>query len=326
MDRRKIITSLVGLGLAGCGKSTPNALRNRGWIGFCGPETRDVAALFGIVTTALQSTPLRNFSLPRLVTHSPAASDDEIRQLCAREFERGLGLFVATTTNLAKIGMRVSQTLPIVFSSGTDPIQSLLVKSYESPGGNATGFTEFHRTFEKRTSVLLELTSTNRIGLLVLVNPDGLESLRTQIDAADLPPQFSRQQIRLIPCPSFREVREMIKQLPAGKYSALVYPSLAVNTHKSELIELLNTAKIPTLYFHPIWVEMGGLCSYSHYFPDYGELYARFIRLIDAGVNPGDIPIVQPQHFRLCLNPNAARKIGLSLTDDMLKRADRIYP
>jgi putative ABC transport system substrate-binding protein len=81
---------------------------------------------------------------------------------------------------------------------------------------------------------------------------------------------------------------------------------------------------LPAIYHYSEFVEAGGLMSYA---PDNTDLWrhaAEFVDKILKGAKPGDIPVEQPKKFEFIINLNAAKQIGLTITPNVLVRADRV--
>jgi putative ABC transport system substrate-binding protein len=67
--------------------------------------------------------------------------------------------------------MRATSTIPIVFTSGDDPVQTGLVSSINRPGGNVTGVYIFFSEVETKKLGLLRELVPNAALIAALVNP-----------------------------------------------------------------------------------------------------------------------------------------------------------
>jgi putative tryptophan/tyrosine transport system substrate-binding protein len=95
----------------------------------------------------------------------------------------------------------------------------------------------------------------------------------------------------------------------------------------SERVQIVQTAikhRLPVLFDFRSGAEAGGLVSYGI---DHLDLYrqtARFVDRILKGARPADLPVEQPTKFELVVNMTTAKKLGLTLPQSVLLRADQI--
>jgi hypothetical protein len=78
------------------------------------------------------------------------------------------------------------------------------------------------------------------------------------------------------------------------------------------------------MYSEPIYVEQGGLGSYSADLHGSGRQAARLVDKILRGTPPGDIPIEVDNHIHFALNLKAAQALGLAIPAEAIRRADRV--
>jgi ABC-type uncharacterized transport system substrate-binding protein len=94
--------------------------------------------------------------------------------------------------------------------------------------------------------------------------------------------------------------------------------------HARRIAELAVKSRLPAMYTLRLFVEAGGLISYS---ADLIEIYRRaavFVDKILKGAKPGVLPVEQPTKFELALNMRAARALGLTIPQQMLSRVDEV--
>jgi len=80
--------------------------------------------------------------------------------------------------------------------------------------------------------------------------------------------------------------------------------------HRSQIIALALTARLPTTFASAAAAKAGGLMSYG---PDFAALFRRAADLVDKilrGANPRDTPVEQPTKFDLVINLKTAKALG----------------
>ena len=97
---------------------------------------------------------------------------DQLPSLAAELINRHVGVIVAAYLVAARAAEAATQTVPIVFITGSDPIAAELVSSINRPTGNTTGVAFFFtRLGEKNLATLHELAPGARV-VGALVNPN----------------------------------------------------------------------------------------------------------------------------------------------------------
>jgi ABC-type uncharacterized transport system substrate-binding protein len=235
-------------------------------------------------------------------------------------------VLIAIGTPASKAAVTATRKIPIVFSRVADPIASGFVTSLARPGGNATGTTVMTPDLAaKRLELLKEaVPGVSRIAvvhekdfqpgdnelkqLLAAASHLGLEIHEVAVE----PPRAATLDAALA---------EIVQASAGGLYvgSSGWFEDLYQNT-----LNLANKSRLPALYVRPEFVRSGGFMSYG---PDWGQMYriaADYVDRILKGTNPAELPVQQPTAFKLLINVNAAKAIGLDVPPTLLARADDV--
>ena len=110
-----------------------------------------------------------------------------------------------------------------------------------------------------------------------------------------------------------------------GRADALyVAVDALIAVHRSRIVTMALSARLPTTFNNRVHVQAGALMSYGQDFSDHHRRAAELVDQILHGTKPGDIPVEQPTKFELVINLKAARTIGLTVPASILARADEV--
>jgi putative ABC transport system substrate-binding protein len=224
-----------------------------------------------------------------------------------------------------KAAMTATRSIPIVFTTGSDPIAGGFVTSLNRPGGNATGVTLYGRELtSKRLELLHELLPTaERIALLV--NPS--EPIDTQTDTADAQAAARRLglEVIVVGAVSENEIESALTAAVQQGAAALFCGIDAFLISRGEQIAALALRHaLPTSFQQRAAVTAGALMSYGPNAPDLYRQAGLYVGRILKGEKPGDLPVLQPTKFDLVINLKTAKALGLTIPESFLLRADEV--
>jgi putative ABC transport system substrate-binding protein len=111
----------------------------------------------------------------------------------------------------------------------------------------------------------------------------------------------------------------------AKNADAIIVGDASTNfTYRKEIIALTNELRLPTMFPYREFVDEGGLVAYA---VEVRELWRRAAHCVDAllrGARVSDVPYYQASTFRLIINVEAARRLGLTIPSSLLLRADEM--
>ena len=94
--------------------------------------------------------------------------------------------------------------------------------------------------------------------------------------------------------------------------------------HRQHIVEFVTQQHLPSVFSTREWVVTGGLMSYGPSFPDLNRRAATYVDKILKGAKPADLPVEQPMKLELVINLKTAKQIGLTISPNVLARADRV--
>jgi len=122
-----------------------------------------------------------------------------------------------------------------------------------------------------------------------------------------------------------KDVETAFREASKGRADAvLVLGGSLLNSHRTQVIELAVTSRLPAIYNQRLYVQDGGLMTYGASLPDLDRRAATYVDKILKGAKPAELPVEQPTKFELVINLKAAKQIGLIIPPNVLARADRV--
>jgi len=234
-------------------------------------------------------------------------------------------VIVATSAPTAVAAKKVPRgAIPLVFTSGEDPVKEGLVSSLNRPGGDTTGIYVFTVGLgPKRLEILRELVPSAAI-IAFLVNPK-VASTEFQLKDVQDAARAIGQQIEIFAANSESELKVAFDKMARSKVGALlVGADPFFQVWRSQLIDLALQHRIPTVYEWADFVASGGLASYSTSRSEAYRLAGTYAGRILKGEQPSDLPVVQSSKFELALNLKTAKALGLTIPPSLLARADEV--
>ena len=233
-------------------------------------------------------------------------------------------LIYAITTSVAIATKRATNSVPIVFYAGTDPVALGLVESVRKPGGRLTGTYGWVTDLTaKRLELLKEMLPRLR-RVVTFYNPDNPSSQQSIKIARSTAPRLKLELIEHRVA-SVEALRSALHALRPGDADAFCYVSDAMVTSQADaIVDVAMGKKLPTMFQARDAVVRGGLASYGVSYYEFGRLSARHVQRILQGAEPGAIPVEQLEKFRFVVNLKTARALGLVIPQAVLTRADEV--
>jgi putative ABC transport system substrate-binding protein len=221
---------------------------------------------------------------------------------------------------------RATLTIPIVFTSVSDPVGEGFVASVPRPGGNMTGFISIEASIAgKWLQLLMEIApSVKRAAIMFNPNtaPGGGSYFQPAFEAAA---RLFKVEPIAAPVHSDAEIESVIASLgraPGGGLVVMI--DNFMGAHRAPIILLAARDNIPAVYAQSFFAKEGGLLSYG---PDIVDIFRRSASYVDRilrGAQPTDLPVQLPTKFEMAVNLKTAKALGLNVPPSVLIAADEV--
>jgi putative ABC transport system substrate-binding protein len=219
---------------------------------------------------------------------------------------------------------QATTTIPIVFTTGSDPLVVGLVTSISRPNGNLTGATFYSAALIGKQLELLREIAPQSAEIGLLVNPKA-PSAESQENDALAATRAVGLQLHVLRASTEPELESAFANL--GRFSnagLLVGVDPYFDSRPHQLVALAGKYKVPTIYNLREFVVAGGLISYGASITDAYRQAGLYAGRIVKGERPGDLPVQFPTKFDLVINLKTAKALGLDIAPTLLTRADEV--
>jgi len=254
-----------------------------------------------------------------------AAGDPERMQAHAKELV-GLQpqLILTRSTPVTAAVLKLTRTIPVVFTVVSDPVGDHFVESLARPGGNATGFTNVESSLTGKWLELLKEVAPRVKRVAFIFNPKlapGGGSYYSRLIEASVPsfavtptvaPVHDAAEIE-------RAIGEFVREPNGG---LVVFPDATTLVHRKLIVALADRHHVPAIFAFRIVVTDGGLMSYGIDVVDQFRQAAGYVDRILKGTKPAELPVQLPAKFVLSVNLKTAKGLGLEVPSLLQQRAD----
>jgi len=256
---------------------------------------------------------------------------DRLPSLANGLVELKVDVIVTTSGNSARAAAGATKTIPIVLTTGADPVKAGLAESLARPGRNITGLSIIEEDLSGKRVEILKETFPRMTRLAYLWNPMAVAysanttSVNPSYDEAEKITRSLGVQLLPYRVRSLDEIEKAFVDMAKVRPQALlVLQSPLMTLNSKRIVELALEKHLPGIYPSNQFAQQGGLIAYGPVIADLYRRAATYVDKILKGAEPANLPIEQPTKFELVINLNTAKQIGLTLPPNVLARADRV--
>lgn len=246
-------------------------------------------------------------------------------RLAAELVAKGVTIIVTPGSTAAAVAAKkATATIPIVFSSGTDPVGLGLVNSLNKPGGNATGITSLNAELAaKRLGLFRELAPKVQ-HYFTLVKPSS-ELAAPFVKDLESAASGLGVHVDVLNAETADAIDKAFAQIPREQDCGIVFgPEGFFYVHRAHIAELALARGLPTIHDVRDYVEAGCLASYGSDYYNAMELTGSYAARVLKGEKPADLAVQQATRFEMVLNRKTAKALGIEISATLLATADDV--
>jgi putative tryptophan/tyrosine transport system substrate-binding protein len=248
---------------------------------------------------------------------------DRLPDLAADLVRLKVDLIVVAGGPAALAAKGATAAIPIVMANIADPVEQGLIASLARPGGNVTGFSNLATELNSKRLEVLKDTVPKLVRVGLLRQPKRpelqLKDLRAAAQALNL--RLEEIETQLDP-KGLESAFQTAKQKQVG--AIMTTTNRSFFAERKRIVELAGKYRLPGIYFQKEFVDEGGLMSYAADFDDLFRKSAHYVDKILKGTKPANLSVQQATKFEFVINLKAAKQIGLTISPDLLARANRV--
>jgi putative ABC transport system substrate-binding protein len=227
-------------------------------------------------------------------------------------------------TIAALVAKAATASVPILFTTGSDPVRDGLVDSLSRPTGNVTGVVFFATDLGGKRLELLRQLVPRATTIAMLVNPNNpnTEPERREVQEAA---HAVGQNLVIADAVSENDIEMAFSTFVQRRAGALLVGSGAfLNSNRGRITALATQHRLPAIYVWREAVAAGGLMSYASSNTDASRQAGIYAGRILKGEKVGDLPVIRSTKFELVINLQTAKAFGLQVPDKLLALADEV--
>jgi putative tryptophan/tyrosine transport system substrate-binding protein len=249
---------------------------------------------------------------------------DHVRELAAELVRLKVDVIVTAGPASTRPAKEATLTTPIVMAQVNDPVGNGFVASLARPGGNITGLATLAPEISgKQLELLKEIVpGLSRVAVLGTSTEPGIAQLLRETERAAGAFGVKLQYLDVL---DPKDIETAFRAASKGRAEAvLMLASPIFNAHRTHITELAIKSRLPAIYPQTEYMEAAGLIYYGASTSDLFGRAATYVDKILKGRKPADLPVEQPTKFELIINLKAAKQIGLTISPNVLARADKV--
>jgi ABC-type uncharacterized transport system substrate-binding protein len=249
---------------------------------------------------------------------------DRLQSMAADLVSQRVAVIVAGGPPAASAAKAATSVIPIVFTTGDDPVQAGLVSNLNRPGGNVTGVHLFLSNLSAKKLGLLRDLLPQATAIAGLFNPANRND-DVQVKDLQAAGKASGLRVQIAHASNDEEVESAFATLSKQQISAIIVGSDPYYTsRRAKIVTLAARYAIPAFYELRDFVDDGGLISYGTDINDGYRQAGTYAGRILKGEKPGDLPVLQSTKFQFVINLKTVKALGISVPANLLTLADEV--
>ena len=250
--------------------------------------------------------------------------EDRLPNLAAELVNLNVDVIVAPGVLPAQAAKKATNSIPVIYTGGGDPVAAGLVASVARPGGNVTAIAELSSELTGKRLELIKETVPKISAVTVLMRQDA--PLTTdRIKEIEREAKALKLRVHTLAVREVTDFEKVFSGVTKERNGALIeVPNALFHANRKRIVDLANQKQLPTHFHSRDFVEVGGLMCYGENDAETLRRLTIYVDKILKGTKPADLPVEYPMKFEFVINLKTAKQIGLEIPQWTLMKADRV--
>ena len=250
-------------------------------------------------------------------------SEDRMRTMAEEVVALQPDVILVATNSVVSATLKVTRSIPIVFTWVSDPVGSGFVANLPHPGGNVTGFHNFEPAIGGKWLAFLKQIAPDLRRVAVVHVPEIVPNVAflrvVEAAAPSLAVSVTAAEVR-----NAADIERALSDFGQEGGGLIVTPSALTATRRNLIIAQAARHRLPAIYSFGFYAESGGLMSYGINQLELVRAAASYVDRILRGTRPGDLPVQLPLRYELVINLKTAAALGLAVPNSLQLLADGV--
>lgn len=248
---------------------------------------------------------------------------ERLPALAAELVREKVDVIVVSSTPAMQAAMKATTSIPIVMALVGNPVASGFIASLARPGGNVTGLSLATTDTSAKWLELAKAVAPNR-RVALLVNPSQ-QTAQWHIGNIESAAKKLGNDVFTVPAATPEGIAPAFAEMARGRAGVvIIVPSGLFDSNGKAIGKLSIQYGLAAIGSSRVYAEDGALASYGQDYAAFVRRSATYVDRILKGARPSDLPVEQPTIYELVINRATAKKLGLSLSPELILRANQV--
>jgi putative tryptophan/tyrosine transport system substrate-binding protein len=251
---------------------------------------------------------------------------NRLPELAADLIGRQVTVIAATSTPAALAAKAATTTIPIVFTTASDPVNLGFVASLAHPGGNMTGATQLNMELGPKRLELMHQLLPKATVITLIVNPTNPVVAEVQTRDAQEAANALGLQLQILQASTEEEFDKAVATLPPRTSGLIIGAGDSFFLSASAKFAAIALRHgVPTISNGREFTAAGGLLSYGGSVADSYHLAGIFTGRVLTGEKPADVPVHRSSKLEMFINLKTAKALGIAVPPGLVIAADEVF-